>query len=164
MFEKGQGIVHPMYGGGVIIDIQAVQVGEIASQYYRIDLINGGILMVPTELVEEAGLRPVMDSEAIFDVLSAEPIELASNYRSRQARIKKKIKSGDPIQIAEALRDLAWRARAKKLSSRDMKLRFKARQLLCSELAVHFDANMHEAADQIDCVLAQCIESHSLPQ
>jgi CarD family transcriptional regulator len=137
MFRKGSRVAHPTHGAGVVVDVREIAVAGSIRRYYHIDLANGnGMLMLPVEQAEEAGLRPVADADLILDVLADEPQELSDNYRTRQKRAARKINSGDVKKVAEALRDLAWRGFTGSLSSGDANLKSKAQKLLASELAV----------------------------
>jgi CarD family transcriptional regulator len=149
MFRKGSQVAHPTHGAGVVVDVREITVAGSVRRYYHIDLANGnGMLMLPVEQAEEAGLRPVADPDLILDVLADDPQELSDNYRTRQTRAASKIKSGDVKKVAEALRDLAWRGRTGGLSSGDASLKSKAQKLLASELAVQQEVEDVERATE----------------
>ena len=159
MFEKGQAIVHPSHGAGIVLDIHTMNFDGEEQPYYRIELLHGGMLMIPTGQAEGVGCRHVTDHKTIFNVLMDTPAKLDSNYRSRQADLDKKLRSGDACQIAEALRDLAWHSQENKLSTRDMKYRYKARQFLSTELAVQLDNDVDSAGERLDGVLEEALSS-----
>jgi CarD family transcriptional regulator len=149
MFRKGSQVAHPTHGAGIVIDVREITVAGSVRRYYHIDLANGnGMLMLPVEQAEEAGLRPVADPDLILDVLADDPQELSDNYRTRQTRAARKINSGDVKKVAEALRDLAWRGRTGSLSSGDANLKSKAQKLLASELAVQQEVEDVERATE----------------
>lgn len=163
MFGKGSSIVHPNHGAGRVVDISSMDLSGAARRYYHIELIDGsGMLMIPVDYAEQAGLRPVMDADTILDVLGTEPKALNANYRLRQARIAQKIDSGDPIKIAEALRDLFWHGELKKLSSGDARLKARASLLLASELAAQRGlADLEQAAERLAAVLLGALEARN---
>ena len=107
---------------------------------------------MPVTQAEEAGLRLAdVDRERIVAVLSNRPRKLSTNYRTRRAHIDEKISSGDPLKVAEALRDLAWRGKSSSGSAIDVMLKLKARRLLAGELALQSDdLDIEEAAERLD--------------
>jgi CarD family transcriptional regulator len=163
MFRKGSRVAHPTHGAGVVIDVREIAVAGSLRRYYHIDLANGnGMLMLPVEQAEEAGLRPVADPDLILDVLADDPQELSDNYRTRQTRAARKINSGDVKKVAEVLRDLAWRGLTGSLSSGDASLKSKAQKLLASELAVQQEAeDVERASERLRKTLRRTLKAHN---
>lgn len=157
MFRKGQAIVHPGHGAGKIVAVQTMEVAGNKNKYYQIELISGnGTLMIPVKQANEIGLRPATNEiDEIMDILVEEPSNLNDNYRTRQANISTKIYSGDPMQIAEALRDLVWRGRDSNLAEGDTNLKLKAKELLASEVAVRAGIKLATAQQRLETVLRQ---------
>jgi RNA polymerase-interacting CarD/CdnL/TRCF family regulator len=155
MFKKGDAVVHPTYGAGRLVAVRKIEVRGGRQRYYDIKLMAGGNLMLPVTQAEETGLRLVeVDRERIVAVLSNKPHKLSANYRTRQARIDKKISSGDPLKVAEALRDLTWRGKKSSGSATDVMLKLKARRLLAGELALQSgDLDIDEAAERLDGII-----------
>jgi RNA polymerase-interacting CarD/CdnL/TRCF family regulator len=162
MFKKGDPIVHPRHGAGIVADVQMWEMDSVERRYYCIELSSGqGMLMVPVDQAEESGLRPAMaDSDAIIAILSDGPQELAADYRERQAHIAAKVRSGDPKLVAQALRDLAWREHDTSLTSRDMQLKAEAQELLASELALQPGQDVDTVVQRLDTVIQQAIRTH----
>ncbi len=165
MFSKGEPVVHPKYGAGILSKISPhVTAGE-KKRFFTINLINGeGTLMIPAQRVEEIGLRHAIKEldTMIGEVLADEPHELDSNYRIRQADISKKLDSGIPRKIAEVLRDLAWYGHNTKLSQIDTKLKYQAEQMLAGELAVTLGLKLEEAEQQLRKSVKKHIQTHSV--
>lgn len=160
MFEKGEIVMHPNYGAGMVVDIKGITVDGNERRYYHVDLVDGDrSLMIPIDEAETVGLGLIADSVKILDVLRSPPRELAKDYRQRQARLAEKIYSGDPEQVAEALRDLAWRKRTAKLSIRDGILLRKANRLLASVFALRrSDRDFDKACSRLSRILLQNIQ------
>ncbi|HQE19769.1 MAG TPA: hypothetical protein PK607_14820, partial [Aggregatilineales bacterium] len=69
---------------------------------------------------------------------------------------------GDPVKIAEALRDLFWYGEMKKLSSGDARLKARASAMLAAELAAEQGPlDLEQAADRLTAVLLGALETHS---
>lgn len=119
--------------------------------------------MIPIEQVEDTGIRPVKNKKHFIDVLKSKPKRLADNYRKRQAAMAAKIKSGNPIEVAEALRDLSWRQHVDRLPGGDIRLLGKAKEFLASILSVKPEFNDKSAAAHIDMVLEDYLFQRELP-
>jgi CarD family transcriptional regulator len=72
----------------------------------------------------------------VWRVLRADPNALPSDHNQRYALLKDKLAGGDVFEIAEAIRDLAWRKKEKRhLTTRGKRLYERAMMLLASEIA-----------------------------
>jgi CarD family transcriptional regulator len=161
-FKEGDAIVHPTHGAGRVIAIEMWEVAGVERQYYSIELINDhGMLMIPVEQADEAGLRhAISDPGTIYAVLNEEPHELDSDHRKRQARVSDQIRSGEALEITEALRDLAWRERTDSLTERDQKLKSEAEDLIIGELALQPDLNRESAAEELHKHVTDAMDAH----
>ena len=165
-FAVGDAIAHPNHGAGRIVGIQTWEVGGVRRRYYSIELISEeGMLMIPVEQADEAGLRPAVgDPGQIASVLAEGPEELDDDHRKRQSAIADKIHSGDLTQVVEAVRDLAWRGQKGGLTERDQKLKAEAEALLIGELAVKHGLDLETAARRLSEEIAQALEQHTPSQ
>jgi CarD family transcriptional regulator len=159
MLKKGDAVVHPSHGAGVIRDTQTWQVNGSERQYHCIELASGkGTLFIPADQVQEAGLLPVPgDAKLISSVLRDRPRELSADYVKRQAGVATKVRSGDIKLVAEALRDLAWRGRETRLSDGDAQLKAKAQALLASVHALQLDLDIDAATSQLNLTVNRAI-------
>lgn len=157
MFNIGDKVVHPSYGAGSIIDIQEKQIGDEQRIYYMIDLLSqGGMLMVPVAQASDLGLRPPVETpKRVLRVLTSEPGLLSDDHRKRQEMIGDDIRSGNVMKISEAVRDLAHRDRAGKLTEADLKLYRKAQDFLVGELALSQDIDLETARDLVGSTLEE---------
>lgn len=155
MFNVGDKVIHPSYGAGTILEINEKQIGEQQSTYYVIELLTqAGTLMVPVSRADELGLRlPVERPDHVLAVLNSEPVFLSDDHRERQESISIDIRSGDVQKISQAVRDLAHRERADKLTEADQKLYRQAQDFLVGELALSQDVDMDIAREQMTSVL-----------
>lgn len=161
MLKKGDAVVHPGHGAGVLTGTQTRKVSGVKRNYHRIDLVSGrGTLFIPEDQVEESGLLPVPGNarSIVFSVFDA-PQELSNDYRERKANIADKIHSGDIVLVAEALRDLAWRERETKLSDGDSRLKAEAQELLAGVLSLQLDVELHEATARINRTLDRALRA-----
>ncbi|HWI33929.1 MAG TPA: CarD family transcriptional regulator, partial [Lapillicoccus sp.] len=100
------------------------------------------------EVVGEEGLGKV------FDVLRAPHTEEPTNWSRRYKANLEKLASGNPLKVAEVVRDLWRRERERGLSAGEKRMLAKARQILVSELALAEKTNEDKAEAILNEVLA----------
>jgi CarD family transcriptional regulator len=118
-FQVGDTVVHPHYGAGVITEIQERHSLGPRKRYYSIELLGDPqtTVMVPLGKEESVGLRqpiPKARLSRLWRILRAKPQALPDEHKERYAVIENKLQEGDIFQIAEAVRDLAWRREEKR--------------------------------------------------
>jgi RNA polymerase-interacting CarD/CdnL/TRCF family regulator len=111
--------------------------------------------MVPIKEAEDARLHAPIRPEAIISTLTATPEKLADDYRQRRELLEAKINSGDPTQVSEAVRDLAWRRHTAQLSNGDQTLMSSAKTLLTNILVKQPDLDIREASQRLEAILEQ---------
>jgi CarD family transcriptional regulator len=158
VFEQGESLLHPDHGAGVLAGIQTIEIGGVERRYYHIDLLNGaGTLMVPVDRADESGLCAVSSAveapDEIFQALVNNPEMLDDDYQVRQSALTDRIQSGDPVQVAGALRDLVWREQDTRLSTVDSALKDRAETQLASVLALQLDVDIDAAIKRVNAVL-----------
>jgi CarD family transcriptional regulator len=165
VFEKGESLLHPDHGAGVLAGIETIEISGVERRYYHIELLNGdGTLMVPVDRADEAGLCSVSSAvdapDEIFQALGNDPEMLADDYQVRQSELTDRIQSGDPIQMAGALRDLVWREQDTRLSTVDNALKGRAETQLASVLALQLDVDIDSAIRHVNAVLQDALNNH----
>ncbi len=163
IFEVGDLVIHPQHGAGKITGMKRLTIGDEPQSYYNIDLVTEGYLMIPVKQVDDNGIRPVRNKKRFIDVLKSKPKTLADNYRKRQAAMAKKIKSGDPLEVAEALRDLSWRQHVDRLPGGDIRLLARAKEFLVSILSVKPEFTEDSASEHIDTILEEHLFQREVP-
>lgn len=148
-FDKGDKVVHPVYGAGRIEAIKEKQFLDHSNHYYVIHVPAKDItIMVPTNRAADAGLRPVSGA-GVFDkmwaILRTAPQGLPDAYQDRQDGIREQLRTGDILQIAQAIRDLMGRSEMGKLTQADKGLLEQAETFIASELAIAHDLEIDEA-------------------
>jgi RNA polymerase-interacting CarD/CdnL/TRCF family regulator len=109
--------------------------------------------MVPVGREESVGLRrpiPQKRLSRLWRILRAEPATLPSDHKERYALIQEKLQDGNFFEIAEAVRDLAWRREEKRhLTTVGKRLYETGLGFLASELAVVQGSDVDTAEGQI---------------
>jgi CarD family transcriptional regulator len=114
-------------------------------------------LRVPRRMMSELGVRRAMSKRKlprIWEALRSTPQALPADFKERQEQIREQLRTGDPIAIAEAVRDLSWREHEAYLTKADTKLLAQGRELLADEVALVLDRESSHAEERIDKSLA----------
>ncbi|MDI3538574.1 MAG: CarD family transcriptional regulator [Bacillota bacterium] len=158
MFKVGDKVVYPMHGAGIIEAIEEREFLGEKRQYYVMRMPIGDMkVMIPTETSEEVGLRRVISREEVarvLEILREHKSKMSSNWNRRYRANLEKIRSGDPFEVAEVVRNLILRDREKKLSSGEKKMLDSARQILISELVLAQNIGEEEAQSLVDRLAA----------
>ncbi|MBN1485741.1 MAG: hypothetical protein JXA37_13590 [Chloroflexia bacterium] len=165
LYSVGDRIVHPGIGAGTIVDTREQELVEGFEHYFVIEIpTRESTLFIPKRKMEEVGVRPVMSRDRlaqVFETLAGEPQILPQSYKKRQSEIEDKIATGEPLQIAEAIRDLAWREYDSYLTKKDAQLLDKGRKFLTGEVAMVTGAELDSVSEIIDEALAIAIPEAS---
>lgn len=166
MFKKGDAVVHPNRGVGVVIDIREREWQGSSSKYYQIELLGrkpGIKLMIPVEEAETLGIRRAISQpevEEVWEVLRSEPDELPSNHKTRHKFLRDKLYAGDVFQVAEVLRDLTWRREEEgHLTTRGGRIFKKGMRFLSGEIAAAKGIDVAAAKSEIRSKLMEIVSA-----
>lgn len=154
-FEIGDKAVYPAHGVGLIQDIETMEFeGEELTFYLLKILDNAMSIKVPVQNAEAIGMRsiiPASDVEGVYEILrdrETPPDNQTWNRRYRE--YMNKIKTGDPIEVAKVLRDLAIMKMEKNLSFGEKKMYDQARGLLVQEISCAKDVEESAIDKELD--------------
>lgn len=167
MYEIGESIIHPRYGAGTVVGIRLIELNGEEKKYNVIQLVGGrGEVLTPSIMMEDMDIRLAMkNTDVIEDVFSMQPDALDDDYRERQAKIQKMIDTRHPRQMAQALRDLAWREFTDKLTGVEQKMKTQLIKMLSREMALVRPAmDVELASNHLTIMLQNMIEEHRLKQ
>ena len=161
VFSVGETVVYPHHGAALIEAIETRVIKGEEKLYLVLRVAQGDLTVrVPAENAEIVGVREVVGEEGltkVFDVLRAPHTEEPTNWSRRYKANLEKLASGNPLKVAEVVRDLWRRERERGLSAGEKRMLAKARQILVSELVFAMDVPEADAEAMIDKVLD---ESH----
>jgi len=109
-FATGDYVVYPTHGVGRVIGVEAQQISDITLTLISIKFEKDRMtLRVPVEKAQNSGLRKLSTRKVLDDAIAT--LKGKSKVRrtmwSRRAQeYEAKINSGDPVSIAEVVRDL----------------------------------------------------------
>ncbi len=157
-YKKGDKVVYPMHGVGLIEDIKSVTILGVEKKVYVIHIMNNGMtVMIPTENVDKIGLRPVIsinEVDKVLEILADEETEMEEDWKLRYQINMEKVKTGSIYEVAEVARNLYRRSLAKDLSIMERKLYENAYQLITNEIALARNLDIEDAGNIISEVLS----------
>ena len=157
MFGKGDKIVYPMHGAGVIEGLEEKQIDGKAATYYILSIPIGNLtITVSSQKAEVLGIRSVTTKEEALNILASIkeiPCDIPENWNKRYEYNLEKIKSGEMGQVLEVYICLYLREREKGLSSLEKKLLSTSKQVLLSELIVSQNIEKEAAEDMLKSIL-----------
>lgn len=157
MYSVGDKVVYPHHGAGMIMKIEQKDVLGQQRDYLTIQILHNDMtVMVPVENADRAGLRKVVESDVVdqvLEVLRGDPTKMPKNWSRRYKHNRDKLKTGDIFEVAEVVRNLAIRHADKGLSTGEKQMFSKAKKILASELMYARDFNEDEATAFLEEVL-----------
>lgn len=159
MFQVGDKIFYPMHGAGVIELIEEKEILGEKQTYYVVNMFLRDMqVMVPLGKTDNLGIRQVVDSDIIEEVLSnfhdgeTEPDPTINPNQRHQINMNR-MKSGDIHEGAHVIRDLMTLARNKKLGTGDKIMLDNARQIFVSELVMVKGIEQEQANELLNEVI-----------
>lgn len=156
-FKKGDHVVYPAHGVGKIEGVETTTVGGIDVELYAINFEKERMrLKIPVMKAKDSGLRKLCTAERMKDAMKTlkDKARVRRTMWSRRAQeYETKINSGDPVAIAEVLRDL-------KRSNDDTEQSYSERQIyqsalerLAREVAVVEKTSEEKAAMRLEKIM-----------
>jgi CarD family transcriptional regulator len=158
-FQVGDNVVYPHHGAGVVIKRESRDMMGEKRDYLTINILHNNMtVMVPCENAHRAGLRRVIDEEEVkkvVGVLSDDVSEMPKNWNRRFKHNREKIKTGDVMELAEVVRNLAIREMEKGLSTGEKQMYTRAKKILASEFMYVLDKDEEGAEEYLDGLLEE---------
>ena len=167
MFNVGDKIVYPMHGAGTIDAIEEKDILGEKQAYYIIKMPGEVKVMVPTAKAEEIGVRNIISREnagKVFEILEENETEMSNNWNKRYRDNMDKMKSGDIYEVADVVRNLAFKQKEKGLSTGEKKMLNNAKQILVSELVLAEHASKEEVENLIDNKITMSFKEYKVPE
>ncbi len=155
MFEKGDVVVCPAHGAGIVKGVSELKPLDGIQRYYQIELVKqvNTHVMIPVKSAEAQGVRPAItddELEKVWEILSSEPKSLPDKHRTRYKVINDKFNSGNIIELVETIRDMAWRRRERDgMTEKARRIYRRGVTLLAGEVAVAQGVKLAAAKDRI---------------
>ena len=154
MFDIGDKVVYPMHGAGIIVDIEKKEILGKIKDYLIMQMPIGEMkVMIPVDNVEDIGVRSIIESsqiDEVVEILKGHKTSMPDNWNRRYRLNMDRIKSGDIYEIAEVVRNLMMLDNEKGLSTGERKMLTSAKQMLLSEICLVKDLSVEEV-DELVC-------------
>ena len=156
-FKAGEYVVYPTHGVGLVTGIEKE---TIAGQNLRLVVVTFDndrmTLRVPTDKMDSSGLRKVSSKKIMDDAVTTlkGKAKVKRTMWSRRAQeYEAKINSGDPISIAEVVRDLFRNVGQPDQSFSERQIYEVALERLAGEFAAVDGVDKEKATEKIETVL-----------
>ncbi|MBW1779782.1 MAG: CarD family transcriptional regulator [Deltaproteobacteria bacterium] len=155
MFSVGDLAVYPAHGVGIIEKIENQEISGCEQDFYVMRILdNNMIIMIPTNNVNNVGLREIINKRELpklFSILKKRDVTLDNQTWNRRYReYMDKIKTGSVFEVAEVYRDLLILRVEKELSFGERKMLETARTLLIKEISLAKDIGESQVEKDLD--------------
>jgi len=156
-FKNGETVVYPKHGVGEIIKIESMEIASIKTMFYVVKMEQSKLtIRVPIEKQEEVGLRKISSKKTIdkvYEVLKLKPKIRRIMWSRRAQEYDTKIFSGEPIKIAEVVRDLFRKNTQSEQSYSERQMFQVAIERLARELAAVEKTDYFQSTEKIEQIL-----------
>ena len=156
-FKTGQYVVYPTQGVGKLLRVEEQTIGDQKIKMLVIDFErNHMTLRVPMERAEISGLRPLSSMKKMEEAIQSAKGKAGAKrmiWARRAAQYEENIKSGDPMKLAEVVRDLQRRNPTDTMPFSARRLYMRALERMAQEFAVLHKMDLDAASDKIEDIL-----------
>ena len=154
VFSQGTKVVYPAHGVGEVEGIETQTIAGMEVSLYKINFKHDRlVLRVPVQKAQTSGLRPISSEQRIHDavtILKGRARIRRMMWSRRAQEYEMKINSGDPVSIAEVLRDLKRSNDESEQSYSERQIYQSALERLAREYAAVENITETDACDQLE--------------
>jgi CarD family transcriptional regulator len=156
-FDVGSYVVYPTHGVGRVVAVEAVEIGGMSLDLFVIFFQQDRMtLKVPVPKACASGLRKISTRQVMDDalaILKGKAKIKRAMWSRRAQEYEAKINSGDPLSIAEVVRDLYRNPSQSDQSFSERQIYEVARDRLACELAALESLDTHHATQKLEALL-----------
>tara|TARA_Y100001970_G_scaffold293700_1_gene442467 strand:+ start:1859 stop:2359 length:501 start_codon:yes stop_codon:yes gene_type:complete len=156
-FKEGEVVVYPKHGVGEILKIESMEISSIKTDFYVVKMEQSKLtIRVPVDKLDQVGLRKIASKkiiEEVFNVLKLKPKIRRIMWSRRAQEYDAKIFSGDPIKIAEVVRDLFRKTSQSEQSYSERQMFQVAIERLAREVAAVEKTDYFQSTEKIETIL-----------
>ena len=157
-FSCGNHVVYPAHGVGKIQSIETQEISGHSLEMFVISFEKDRMtLRLPVAKVNTSGLRPVSSSKDMAKAIGAlkgRARVRRSMWSRRAQEYEAKINSGDPVSLAEVVRELYRTASQPEQSYSERQVYQNALTRLAGEIAAVESIDTDNAAQKVELILA----------
>ncbi len=159
MFKSGDLAVYPAHGVGIIERVESQEISGCRQDFYVMRILdNNMIIMIPTQNVNNVGLREIIGQDEVpklYSILQKRDVVIDNQTWNRRYReYMDKIKTGSVYEVAEVYRDLLILKVEKDLSFGERKMLDTARSLLVKEISLAKKVEEKQIEKDLDSIFA----------
>ena len=156
-FKIGEIVVYPKHGVGEIVKIETMEIENIKTKFYVVKMEQSKLtIRVPLEKQNEVGLRKISSKKIIdevYNILKLKPKIRRIMWSRRAQEYDAKIFSGEPIKIAEVVRDLFRKNSQSDQSYSERQMFQVAIERLAREVAAVEKTDYFQSTEKIEQIL-----------
>ncbi len=155
-FQSGDDVVHPNYGVGSIVRLEARQLAENETRLYYVLAFGKTTVWIPVQANPSSLLRLVtapQDLDQYRALLKSRPAPLDRDYKKRRLDIQEHLAQGSFQGICEVVRDLTALNWNRPLAGIDASLLSRVREGLWQEWAVSTGQSLPDAILEVTALL-----------
>lgn len=163
-FSRGQIVVHPQHGPATVDKISKRTVGGVRRKYLALTVRQNGMqIALPLELVEEIGVREVVDMggvRGIFELLAADSEPHDNVWSRRFKAYNERLRSGNLRTLAGLVRDITRRDEEKKVSYGEANILREAMAVFTAELSIA----LGECEERVEKLVNDVVRERTVPE
>ncbi|MDA9748773.1 CarD family transcriptional regulator [Pelagibacteraceae bacterium] len=158
-FKIGEIVVYPKHGVGEIVKIENMEIASIKTKFYVVKMEQSKLIIrVPLEKQNDVGLRKISSKkivDEVFATLKLKPKIRRIMWSRRAQEYEAKIFSGEPIKIAEVVRDLFRKNSQSEQSYSERQMFQIAIERLAREVAAVEKTDYFQSTEKIEQILSK---------
>ena len=158
-FNAGEYVVYPTHGVGKVADVTKQNIAGSELELLVVNFDKDKMtLRIPTSKIQNVGLRKISDDKTMneaFATLKGKAKIRKIMWSRRAQEYENKINSGNPVAIAEVIRDLYRNENLAEQSYSARQIYEQAVNRLASEVSIYSNCSMEEANKKLLDILAK---------
>ncbi len=158
-FNAGEYVVYPTHGVGKVADVTKQNIAGSELELLVVNFDKDKMtLRIPTSKIQNVGLRKISDDKTMneaFATLKGKAKIRKIMWSRRAQEYENKINSGNPVAIAEVIRDLYRNENLAEQSYSERQIYEQAVSRLASEVSIYSNCSMEEANKKLLDILAK---------
>lgn len=158
MYAIGDKIVYPVYGAGIIENIETQQVDGELQRYYLLNIpVSNLKMMISVTKAEDLRVRHIHTKRDVIPMIQGAKdieIKMPDNWNQRYKENMERIKTGEIAQVSSVFYNLLLRERERGLSTAEKKVMSTAKQVMLSEIILSHEIEKTEAEEMLEKVFS----------
>ena len=158
-FNAGEYVVYPTHGVGKVADVTKQNIAGSELELLVVNFDKDKMtLRIPTSKIQHVGLRKISDDKTMneaFATLKGKAKVRKIMWSRRAQEYENKINSGNPVAIAEVIRDLYRNENIAEQSYGERQIYEQAVSRLASEVSIYSNCSMDEANKKLLDILSK---------